>query len=132
MWLSPLRLSAAGAGMIAVQLGQVPPDWWTELRTWGPGGIAFAMLLFGVMAPKYVVDRLIADLAQARAQRDDLVAQQAEVIPVLVEVKNTLLPTLTATQVALSAQSREISELRTEVREVRRLLDDGPSRRVGG
>jgi hypothetical protein len=109
-----------GAGLIVAQSG---PSWWEDVRAWGPGGVAFGLILFGIMVPKYVLDRAYKDLADVRAQRDALVAQQAEVIPVLVSVQENMMPTLARTQSALDAATREIAELR---REVQRLNGRGP------
>jgi hypothetical protein len=114
-WAYPLAQAAGGV------------DWLSEVGKWGPGGVLVVLVLIGIIVPKYVVDRLDKDLVRLQAQRDDLIAQQAEVIPVLVEVQKTMLPAVAAVQHALESQTRELAQLRDEVRRLQSV--NGPRTR---
>lgn len=118
-----LALGMAWARLVLGQAGGAT-TWLEDLRTWGPPGLGLALVLVGIMVPKYVVDRLDRDLARVIQQRDDLVAQQAEVIPVLSQV----VPTLNGLQAAMAAQTRELAEVRAELRR----LQGGPRARGTG
>jgi hypothetical protein len=118
VWVHPL--AQAGGGF----------DWLAEVGKWGPGGVLVILVLVGIIVPRYVVDRLDQDLVRVIAQRDDLIAQQAEVIPVLVEVQKTMLPAVAAVQHALESQSRELAQLRDEVRRLQSV--NGPRTRGTG
>jgi hypothetical protein len=115
----PFTFATFGTGLL---IAQAAPSWWDDVRAWGPGGVAFGLLLFGVIVPKYVVDRAYKDLTDVRAQRDALVAQQAEVIPVLVQVKDATIPALERNSRSMETLTRELTDLRAEVR---RLTDRG-------
>lgn len=106
-------------------VGQAGAEWVGLLDTYGWPAVAVILLLVGIVAPKYVVDRLVSDLAQVREQRDALVAQQAEVIPVLVKVNDTLIPTVATNTQALRDLTQQVSALSAEVR---RLSDRPPVR----
>lgn len=81
-----------------------------------PFGVCLVLVLIGWLAPKSTVERLVEALADVKGQRDALAVQQAEMIPVLVSIQNTMIPTLDRSQAALNAATAEIRELRAEVR----------------
>lgn len=124
-WDAP-ALAAAWARLVLGQAGGV--NWWEDLRTWGPGGVIVILVLVGIIVPKYVVDRLDRDLARVIEQRDDLVAQQAEVIPVLSQV----VPTLNGLQQAMAEQTRQLAEVRDELRRLQSSVNGPRQRGMGG
>lgn len=123
--------SASAATRAHLLVGQAGGfDWLSEVSKWGPGGVLVVLVLVGIIVPKYVVDRLDRDLVRVIAQRDDLIAQQAEVIPVLVDVQKSLLPAVAGLQHALENQQRELAGLRDEVRRLQSV--NGPRARGTG
>jgi len=125
MHVDPLTAAASWAGLVFAQSGGF--NWWDDLRTWGPGGVLVVLVLIGIIVPKYVVDRMDRDLARVIKQRDDLIAQQAEVIPVL----GTVIPTMSRLEQALVAQTREVEQVREELRRLQSTVNH-PSRGAGG
>lgn len=103
-------------------IGQVGADPVSALIAAGPAGICLVLVLLGMLSPKSTVDRTLEALADVKQQRDALAAQQAEVIPVLVQVQTTMIPTLDRSQLALSQAVREIEQLRGEVKRLGDLL----------
>jgi hypothetical protein len=76
----------------------------TSLIQFGVLGVILMLVLFGFLWAKPSVDRLIADKEKAEQQRDDLMETfQTQVIPVLAEVKDRVVPGINS---ILSEQQR--------------------------
>lgn len=119
---------ARPGGPLLSQAGQAGTDIsgaLVPLLAGSPFGVCLVLVLFGWLAPKSTVERLADALADVKSQRDALAAQQAEVIPVLVTVQTTMIPTLDRSQQALASATREIEQLRGEVRRLGDLISAG-------
>lgn len=91
---------------------------------WGVLGLVLALILVGQLVPKYVVDRADREFERVRQQRDELVGQLKEVVPVLGQVNNTMLPTL-------DRMTHELVEARQEIRRLSERLSGDQGRTVG-
>lgn len=103
-------------GLLVAQAGADATSTLLPLLAGSPFGVCLVLVLIGWLSPKSTVDRLVEALADVRKQRDDLAAQQLEVIPVLVSVQQTMIPTVDRSERALVAVTKEIVDLRAEVR----------------
>jgi hypothetical protein len=105
---------------VAFVLGQADAaSTFDELKTWGPAGVMLAMVLSGLLVPKYVIDRLDRQLQKVEAQRDAFAAQATEMIPVLAKVNETMIPSLNRSADAKEALVREVTAMRAEMTEMR-------------
>lgn len=88
----------------------------TSLIQFGVLGIILMLVLFGFLWAKPSVDRLIKDKEAAEKQRDDLLSvYQTQVIPVLTEVKDHVVPGLRDVMEGQRQIRDEQSELRKSV-----------------
>lgn len=101
------------------------------LAYYGPIGLCLLLVVAGWLNPKGVTDRLDSALIRVEKQRDDLVAQMAEVIPVLIRVQDVLLPAAQNMSRELSVQSEEIKRLTEEIKRLREETRDARGRDRG-
>lgn len=79
----------------------------TALIQFGILGIIVALILFGWLWAKPSVDRIIRDKERAEEQRDQMIdIYQKQVIPVLNDVQDKLIPMLTTVQYELRDLNR--------------------------
>lgn len=86
-----------------------------QLLNYGALGVFVVLFISGLVAPKTVVDRLIAERDRAEAHRDSVVA----------DVLEKVAPALERAVEAVKARESYESEIREVLVDLRRLLEQG-------
>lgn len=97
----------------------------TSLIQYGVLGVVLILVLFGYLWAKPSVDRVLEDKAKVEKQRDDLLdLYQNEVIPVLREVKDHVVPGLNKVLESQASMERAQGDLLRNHDDMVRRFDD--------